>query len=439
MQALLIQMLSHMVQHGDLTVAMPDGSETRFGDATGTPTGFRIHDNATVRHLLIDPDLYLGEAYTSGQLSVTNGNIYDVLKLLMANLETVRTPVPVRIPYAIRKRLKRLQQDNRIGRARNNVAHHYDLSGDLYDLFLDNDRQYSCAYFEKTGQNLEQAQLAKKRHLAAKLVIEPGMKVLDIGSGWGGLGLYLAQVCGAQVTGVTLSQEQHKVSSQRAQDLGLDGQVSFHLKDYRELNGKFDRIVSVGMFEHVGVRHYGELFEKVRDLLSPDGVFVLHSIGRASGPGATSAWIQKYIFPGGYCPALSEVMPRVEQSGLYVTDIEILRLHYARTLAEWRKRFDAHRQHAVALYDEPFARMWEFYLASSELSFRYLGLNNFQLQAAGNQYALPLTRDYIAREETRLRKNEDKVFQKRQRDGRRKQVVKTPSEESAHYPQVRKQ
>ena len=234
-------------------------------------------------------------------------------------------------------------------------------------------------------------------------------------------------------------EEQHKVSSQRAQDLGLDGQVSFHLKDYRELNGKFDRIVSVGMFEHVGVRHYGELFEKVRDLLAPDGVFVLHSIGRASGPGATSAWIQKYIFPGGYCPALSEVMPRVEQSGLYVTDIEILRLHYARTLAEWRKRFDAHRQHAVALYDEPFARMWEFYLASSELSFRYLGLNNFQLQAAGNQYALPLTRDYIAREETRLRKNEDKVFQKRQRDGRRKQVVKTPSEESAHYPQVRKQ
>ena len=185
MQALLKQMLSHMVQHGDLTVAMPDGSETRFGDATGTPTGFRIHDSATVRHLLIDPDLYLGEAYTSGQLSVTDGNIYDVLKLLMANLETARTPVPVRIPYAIRKRLKRLQQDNRIGRARSNVAHHYDLSGDLYDLFLDNDRQYSCAYFEKTGQSLEQAQLAKKRHLAAKLVIEPGMKVLDIGSGWG--------------------------------------------------------------------------------------------------------------------------------------------------------------------------------------------------------------------------------------------------------------
>jgi len=439
MQTLLNQMLSHMVQHGNLSVSMPDGSETRFGDATGKPTGFRIHDQATVLHLLIDPDLYLGEAYTSGQLTVTDGTIYDVLKLLMANLETAKTPVPVRIPYAIRKRLKRLQQDNRIGRARNNVAHHYDLSGDLYDLFLDNDRQYSCAYFEKTGQSLEQAQLSKKRHLAAKLVIEPGMKVLDIGSGWGGLGLYLAEVAGAQVTGVTLSEEQHKVSCRRARESGLDSQVGFHLKDYRELDGKFDRIVSVGMFEHVGVGHYGELFAKVRDLLAPDGVFVLHSIGRAGGPGATSAWIQKYIFPGGYCPALSEVLPEVEKSGMYMTDVEILRLHYARTLAEWRRRFQANRHKAIALYDEKFARMWEFYLASSELSFRYLGLNNFQLQAAGNQHALPLTRDYIAREEARLRSIEAKVYNRRRQQRRRKQVVKASSVESRHYPQVSKQ
>lgn len=439
MQTLLKQMLSHVVQHGDLSVVMPDGSESRFGDATGKPASFRIHDQATVLQLLIDPDLYLGEAYTDGQLTVTNGTIYDILKLLMANLETSKTPVPVRIPYAIRKRLKRVQQDNRIGRARTNVAHHYDLSDELYDLFLDNDRQYSCAYFEKTGQSLEQAQLTKKRHLAAKLVIEPGMKVLDIGSGWGGLGLYLAQVAGAQVTGVTLSAEQHKVSSRRAQESGLESQVNFHLKDYRELDGRFDRIVSVGMFEHVGVRHYGELFEKVRELLAPDGVFVLHSIGRAGGPGATSAWIQKYIFPGGYCPALSEVLPEVEKSGMYTTDIEILRLHYARTLAEWRKRFQAHRQQAVALYDERFARMWEFYLASSDLSFRYLGLNNFQLQAADNQHALPLTRNYIAREETRLRSIEGKVYNPRRQQRRRRQVVKASSPESRHYPQVGKQ
>ncbi len=439
MQTLLKQMLSHVVQHGNLSVFMPDGSETSFGDGTGKPTGFRIHDQATVLHLLIDPDLYLGEAYTSGQLTMTAGTIYDVLKLLMANLETTQTPVPVRIPYAIRKRLKRLQQDNRIGRARSNVAHHYDLSGELYDLFLDNDRQYSCAYFEKSGQSLEQAQLSKKRHLAAKLVIEPGMKVLDIGSGWGGLGLYLAQVAGAQVTGVTLSEEQHKMSSQRAHKAGLKGRVGFHLKDYRELDGKFDRIVSVGMFEHVGVAHYGELFGKVRELLAPDGVFVLHSIGRAAGPGATSAWIQKYIFPGGYCPALSEVLPEVETSGMYMTDVEILRLHYARTLAEWRKRFAAHRQQAVALYDEEFARMWEFYLASSELSFRYLGLNNFQLQAADNQHALPLTRDYIAREESRLKAIEAKVYNRRRRPAPRNRVVKTRPGESRHYPQVGKQ
>ncbi|MGI9512526.1 MAG: class I SAM-dependent methyltransferase [Anderseniella sp.] len=439
MQTLLKQMLSHMVQHGNLKVFMPDGSETLFGDGTGKPTGFRIHDQATVLHLLIDPDLYLGEAYTSGQLTVTEGSIYDVLKLLMANLETAQTPVPVRIPYAIRKRLKRLQQDNRITQARSNVAHHYDLSGDLYDLFLDNDRQYSCAYFEKTGQSLEQAQLSKKRHLAAKLVIEPGMKVLDIGSGWGGLGLYLAKVTGAQVTGVTLSEEQFKVSNGRASKAALDNQVGFHLKDYRELDGKFDRIVSVGMFEHVGVAHYGELFGKVRELLAPDGIFVLHSIGRADGPGATSAWIQKYIFPGGYCPALSEVLPEVEKSGMYMTDIEILRLHYARTLAEWRKRFDTHRKQAIALYDEQFARMWEFYLASSELSFRYLGLNNFQLQAADNQHALPLTRNYIAREETRLRGIEAKVYDRRKRRAPRKPVVKASAAESRHYPQVSKQ
>jgi len=439
MQTLLKQMLSHMVQHGNLSVTMPDGSVTQFGDSTGKPTGFQIHDHTTVLQLLIDPDLYLGEAYTNGQLSVTDGNIYDVLRLLMANLETAKTPVPVRLPYAIRKRLKRLQQDNRIGQARNNVAHHYDLSGALYDLFLDNDRQYSCAYFEKTGQSLEQAQLAKKRHLAAKLVIEPGMKVLDIGSGWGGLGLYLAQVSDAQVTGVTLSEEQHKVSSRRARELGLDSQVGFHLKDYRELHGKFDRIVSVGMFEHVGVRHYGELFGKVRELLTPDGVFVLHSIGRAAGPGATSAWIQKYIFPGGYCPALSEVLPEVEKCGLYMTDIEILRLHYARTLVEWRKRFNEHRDQAIELYDEQFARMWEFYLASSELSFRHLGLNNFQLQATGNQYALPLTRDYIALEEARLRKIEAKIYDKRRQSSRVKQVVQPSGAESRYYPQVSKQ
>ena len=433
MQALFKQLLQHVVRHGNLEVTMPGGEVCSFGDGTGKRVGFSVADRATALQLVIDPDLHFGEAYMDGALNVTHGTIHDVLRLLFENVETAQSSLSLDLPYAIRRRIKRLQQANPVGKARENVAHHYDLSGALYDIFLDEDRQYSCAYFEAHGQTLESAQLAKKRHLAAKLMIEPGMKVLDIGSGWGGLGLYLAQVCGAQVTGVTLSEEQYQVSNERVARHGLEGKVQFLLKDYRELDGEFDRIVSVGMFEHVGVRHYGEMFAKVRKLLKRDGVFLLHSIGRSNGPGATSAWIQKYIFPGGYAPALSEVLPEVEKAGLYTTDVEILRLHYARTLAEWRKRFAARRDDVVALYDERFARMWEFYLSSSELSFRHLGLNNFQLQATRHQEALPFTRDYIAREESRLKKLE----QQRERAPGRK-PRRTP-DESVHYPQLSKQ
>jgi cyclopropane-fatty-acyl-phospholipid synthase len=433
MQALLKQLLQHIVRHGNLEVTMPDGVVCAFGDGTGPPAGFSVRDTATSLHLVIDPDLHFGEAYMDGAVNVTRGTIHDVLRLLFENVETVKSSLPLDLPYAIRRRIKHLQQANPVGKARENVAHHYDLSGALYDIFLDEDRQYSCAYFEAQGQTLETAQLAKKRHLAAKLMIEPGMRVLDIGSGWGGLGLYLAQVCGAQVTGVTLSEEQYRLSNERAARRGLGDKARFLLKDYRELDGEFDRIVSVGMFEHVGVRHYGEMFAKVRALLHHDGIFVLHSIGRANGPGATSAWIRKYIFPGGYAPALSEVMPQVEKSGLYTTDVEILRLHYARTLAEWRKRFAARRDEVVALYDERFARMWEFYLSSSELSFRHLGLHNFQLQATRHQQALPFTRDYIAREETRLKRLEQQRMPARKRAPRR-----SPGE-SVHYPQLSKQ
>ncbi|MEE4239601.1 MAG: cyclopropane-fatty-acyl-phospholipid synthase family protein [Anderseniella sp.] len=433
MQALLKQLLQHIVRHGDLEVTMPDGSVCVFGDGSGTRVGFSVRDTATTLQLVLDPDLHFGEAYMEGAVNVTRGTIHDVLRLLFENVENVTAPLSLDLPYAIRRRIKHLQQANPVGKARQNVAHHYDLSGALYDIFLDEDRQYSCAYFEGQGQTLESAQLAKKRHLAAKLMIEPGMKVLDIGSGWGGLGLYLAQVTGAQVTGVTLSEEQYRLSNERAARRGLQDKVQFLLKDYRELDGEFDRIVSVGMFEHVGVRHYGEMFTKVRSLLQRDGIFLLHSIGRSNGPGATSAWIRKYIFPGGYAPALSEVMPEVEKAGLYTTDVEILRLHYARTLAEWRKRFAARRDEVVALYDERFARMWEFYLSSSELSFRHLGLNNFQLQAARHQEALPFTRDYIAREEERLKKLEQ------QRIPARKRAPRRAPGESVHYPQLSKQ
>jgi cyclopropane-fatty-acyl-phospholipid synthase len=343
-----------------------------------------------------------------GGIMLTEGTIYDLLEVILKNIEHRPSPGASKFFDNIRIAMKRLDQYNPVGKAQSNVAHHYDLSGALYDLFLDRDRQYSCAYFETPDASLEDAQLAKKRHLAAKLNIKPGMKVLDIGSGWGGLGLYLAETCGAKVTGVTLSEEQHKMSAERARQRSVSNTVDFRLLDYRLLDEQFDRIVSVGMFEHVGVVHYKEFFRKCRALLKDDGIAVLHSINRSNGPGATSAWTKKYIFPGGYVPALSEVLPYIEKSGLYVTDIEILRLHYAETLREWGKRFAANRHRAKAVYDERFCRMWEFYLAGAETAFRYLGLNNFQIQFARNQHVLPMTRNYMIAEEERLRSIDSK-------------------------------
>ena len=296
-----------------------------------------------------------------------------------------------------------LRQFNPRGRSKNNVARHYDLDGRLYSLFLDADKQYSCAYFETPDATLDDAQLAKKRHLAAKLLIGRGDRVLDIGSGWGGLGLYLAEMTGANVTGVTLSTEQLQVSNARAAEKNLTRSAKFFLEDYRDITGPFDRIVSVGMFEHVGVDFYETYFRRCAELLTDDGVMLLHSIGRSDGPDVTNPWIAKYIFPGGYIPALSEVIPAIERAGLLVCDIEILRLHYAETLKAWRERFMARREEAVQLYDERFARMWEFYLACSEMSFRKQNMMNFQIQLTKRQGVVPMTRDYIAREEAKLR------------------------------------
>jgi cyclopropane-fatty-acyl-phospholipid synthase len=296
----------------------------------------------------------------------------------------------------VKRLLRAIHTYNPIERAQRNVAHHYDLSDALYELFLDCDRQYSCAYFVTGNDSLEVAQDNKKLHLAAKLLLQPGQKVLDIGSGWGGLGLYLARLAGVDVTGVTLSVEQQKVSQERARAAGIADHVRFHLRDYRQETGKYDRIVSVGMFEHVGTRHYREFFAKVRDLLTDDGVMLLHSIGRVGPPDGTNPWLRKYIFPGGYTPALSEVFSAVEKVGLWVTDVEVLRLHYATTLREWRRRFDLNRDRIRAIYDERFCRMWEFYLVGCELSFRYLGQMVFQMQLSRRLGTVPLTRDYIA-------------------------------------------
>jgi cyclopropane-fatty-acyl-phospholipid synthase len=410
MYALLDRALKIIMEKGTLRVTGPDGLVRDYGDGTGKPVNLLIKTPLAAAKIAADSDLHFGECYMDGSIAATGGStIYDVLALLAANAQTDKMPKIARAANAVRMALKRVDQYNPVGKAKSNVAHHYDLSGKLYDLFLDRDRQYSCAYFENDEGSLEDAQLAKKRHLAAKLNIKPGMKVLDIGSGWGGLGLYLAEICGAEVTGVTLSEEQHKLSTERALQRGVSDRVKFLLEDYRHLEQKFDRIVSVGMFEHVGVGHFKEYFVKLNSLLRDDGVAVLHAINRSAGPDATSAWIKKYIFPGGYIPALSEVLPHIEKAGLYVTDIEILRLHYAKTLREWYCRFATNRQRASELYDERFCRMWEFYLAGSECAFLYGGMNNFQIQFVKNQHVLPLTRNYIFEEEQRLRAIDSKL------------------------------
>ena len=393
---LLALVLRRLIRAGHLTVIDARGRVHRFGVPGETPAAtMRLHDLALHRRLVFDAELAFGEAWMDQTLTVEDCSLHDLLAVFSVNLATA-PKLPWEIAAAkLAPLMRRLQQYNPVSRARANVAHHYDLSDQLYDFFLDADRQYSCAYFEQPTDTLEQAQLNKKRHIAAKLCLEPGMRVLDIGSGWGGLALYLAEHCGADVTGLTLSVEQHGKATARAKAAGLDGRVRFHLRDYREEAGRYDRIVSVGMFEHVGVNHYGAFFRKLNNLLTPDGVALLHAIGRVDGPGTTNAWLRKYIFPGGYAPALSEVLPSIERCGLWATDIEILRLHYAETLRHWHTRFQAHRAEIAALYDERFCRMWEFYLKGAEMDFRYLGTMVFQIQLTRSIDAVPLTRDYM--------------------------------------------
>jgi cyclopropane-fatty-acyl-phospholipid synthase len=384
-----------VIKEGDLTIIDAAGRWHRLGDGQEPRAVIRLHDRSLHHRLAINPYLYSGEAYMDGTLTVEEGSLYDYLAICTANAERVAAHPLSRAVDGAQRLLRHLHQYNPAPRARANVAHHYDLSDTLYGLFLDADRQYSCAYFTHDHDDLDQAQRDKKRHLAAKLLLRPGVRVLDIGSGWGGLALYLAEAGAAEVVGITLSEEQLKVSRERAARAGLAERVHFELRDYRAVEGRFDRIVSVGMFEHVGVAHYREYFGAVRDLLTEDGVALVHSIGRAHGPSSTDPWIRKYIFPGGYSPALSEVLPVVERLGLWATDIELLRLHYAQTLRLWRRRFAANRARIAELYDERFCRMWEFYLVGSELAFRRMGHMVFQLQLAKRQDAVPLTRDYV--------------------------------------------
>lgn len=387
---MLQALLDRTFQTRSIRVRLPDGRELTAGPGEPELTAV-LTDMKTAVAIAANPDLALGEAFMDGTFRIEGGSIYDFLQLTTSQL-ALRSRSP---KLTWMQRIKRgAEQANDRLHARSNVHHHYDLTVDFYRLFLDEDLQYSCAFFETPDASLEQAQVAKKRRLIDKLLLEPGHSALDIGAGWGGLGLSMVER-GARVTGVTLSTEQHRTANERATALGVADRADFRLQDYRDLDQTFDRIISVGMFEHVGVPNYQEYFDTVARLLDDDGVAVIHSIGRKSPPNRTQPWVRKYIFPGGYIPALSEVLPAIERAGLWVTDMEVLRLHYAETLRHWRERFLAWRGEALAMYDERFCRMWEFYLAASEVAFRELGHMVFQLQLTKKQTAAPLSRDYL--------------------------------------------
>jgi cyclopropane-fatty-acyl-phospholipid synthase len=408
MEKLFEKFILNFVRHGSLAVETPSGRRIQAGDGSGPPVAIRLRDEQAETRLLTNPELAFGELYMNGAIEVTQGDLLDAMQVALRNLAQEGEARWMTMLRRLRTTLRAIEQRNDSFRARRNVAHHYDLDARLYDFFLDEDRQYSCAYFATPDETLDAAQLAKKRHVAAKLLIEPGHTVLDIGCGWGGMGLYLARMCGARVTGVTLSDEQLAIAQQRARDSGLPSPPNFLLQDYRDVPGSFDRIVSVGMFEHVGVGYYDTFFQKVASLLDRDGVALLHTIGRPDQPCATNPFIAKYIFPGGHLPSLSEVMPSIERAGLIVTDIEVLRLHYADTLRAWRERFQQHRAEIARLYDERFCRMWEFYLVGSEATFRLGQGVVFQIQMSKRIDAVPVTRDYIHEAEAALREKEDR-------------------------------
>jgi cyclopropane-fatty-acyl-phospholipid synthase len=409
----LSSMLKSFIKVGRLTVFDAKGGKHVYGGNLATTSGqpapdvtMKLTDPALYKALFFNPELHAGEAYMDGRMSFPGSSLRDFLTLFSLNRRALKAFPMQKVFQRASRGMKRFQQYNPVGKAQQNVAHHYDIGNDLYELFLDSGMFYSCAYFRNATDTLEEAQINKCRLIASKLQLKPGMKVLDIGSGWGGLAMYLAGIADVEVLGVTLSKEQLALAQRRAKDAGLDGKVRFELVDYRKLNQKFDRIVSVGMFEHVGVAHYGEFFRKVNDLLSDDGVMLLHSIGKMSPPGTASPWLRKYIFPGAYSPALSEVFPAVESNQLWVTDVEFLRVHYATTLLHWHKRFDANRAKIAAMYDERFCRMFEFYLISAEMMFRTGAQEVFHMQLSKTRDASPIVRDYIIDDQRALMASE---------------------------------
>ena len=410
---MLQSLLARLITRGRLTVATPFGTATAGtpGDehpAARLDVAVRIRRARTAMKLATNPDLNFVEAYMDGDLVVERGSFPDMMELLGYNIHLLGENPNPRLGQVLSSAVGLVSGRNGLKKARENVAHHYDLSGELYRSFLDGDMQYSCGYLRHPEDDIEAAQRAKKEHIAAKLLLEPGQRVLDIGCGWGGLALFIAKAADVKVTGITLSKEQLAVARQRAKEEGLDDRVEFQLVDYRVLEGQFDRVVSIGMFEHVGLPGYADYFGAIKRLLKPKGVALVHAIGKMYGPAPTSTWILKYIFPGGYAPALSEVMPAIERNALWVNDVEILRLHYAETLRLWRERFEAGWPKLSHRYDLRFKRMWEFYLVGSEISFRYFGFMVFQMQLAKAVDAAPPTRDYIDLAEGRLRARDER-------------------------------
>ena len=400
---LLNSMMARFVKVGQLTIIDADGNKHVHGSGGEPSATIRLTDKKLYRELFFNPELKAGEAYMDGRLVCEEGGIRGLLNVFGHNRDGLRGHPLQKALKGWLKKIRKWHQRNKTTASRKNVQHHYDLSNEFYKLFLDEDMQYSCAYWPRLDITLEEAQRLKKAHIAAKLHLKPGMKVLDIGCGWGGMAIYLAQNYDVDVVGVTLSDEQLALGKERVKKLGLEDKVDLRLQDYRHVPETFDRIVSVGMFEHVGVTHFLEYFSTIKERLTEDGVALIHSIGRKGGPGTTGAWIRKYIFPGGYSPALSETFAEIEKAGLWVTDCEILRLHYAETLKVWEERFQANREQIAEMFDEKFCRMWEFYLVISELSFRLGKHMNFQIQLAKTVDSLPMARDYMIDGERKLK------------------------------------
>jgi cyclopropane-fatty-acyl-phospholipid synthase len=409
---LLDKMLRKLLRKGELVVVDHDGKEYRYGapEPGWQPIRARLTDRGAAMSIAKDPRIGAGEAYMDGRLVVEQGDIRDLILLIRYNAPfekqgALKPKGPVR--KTLSHLVGRLDQINWKSRSRRNAEHTYNLTRRLYELFLDEDRQYTMAYYRDPANSLEKAQLDKKAHLAAKLNLKPGMKVLDIGCGWGGFALYLHRHYDVDVLGIALAPDQIQFSNERAAELGVSERVKFKLMDYRDVEGPFDRISSVGLIEHLGTPHYPGFFAKTRELLAPDGVMISHCCGRAGGPGVTDKWTRKYIFPGGYIPALSELVTEAEKHRLIVTDVEAMRFHYAHTLEEWYHRTNRAQAEITELYDERFFRMWQFYLAGAEASFRYGGMVNWQLQYVKRRDAIPMTRDYMHEESQRLRDSEE--------------------------------